>query len=70
METSSGGVESELGSVPTYKITEEPIQDLSNVDEIVVEGTSYDLNVKENENFLFVLTTSRDFEKYVYENLE
>ena len=67
---SSGGVESELGTVPTYKITEAPIQDLSNVNEIIVEDTKYDLDVKENENFLFVLTTSRGFEKYVYENLE
>lgn len=70
VKDSSGGVKSELGGVPTYRIVEQEIGDLSDVNEVIVKDTSYDLNINENENFLFVMTTSRDFEKYVYENLE
>ena len=36
----------------------------------VVGDSTYEVTLKENQNFLFVMTTSKDFERYIYENIE
>lgn len=36
----------------------------------VVGDSNYEVTLSENQNFLFVMTTSKGFEKYIYENIE
>ena len=65
-----GTIGSELGSVPNYEVEETNIGSITNTDTIKVSNTSYPVNLGENQNFLFVMTTSKGFEKHVYERTE
>ena len=56
-------------AVHEYSIEETDLGDLSNINEVIVSDTAYQLDIGENENFLFIMTTSKGFERHVYENV-
>ena len=57
--------------IPNYNVIEEKVGDLTNIDTLVTEDNiEYPIEVKGNENFLFVITTSKGFEKYVNKKTE
>jgi hypothetical protein len=68
--TSSGTVYTGLGRIHNYQLNETIIPINSGTTSLNISGTTYDINIQEDENFFFVLTTNTEFEKFVYGNLE
>jgi len=70
---STGEVETDLGTIPVSNaITSvtEPIPTGQSSIDVRIQEKDYNFKLKENENFLFVMTTSKGFENYVEENIQ
>jgi hypothetical protein len=51
-------------------VKEEDLGEISTTEQFIIEETVYDIDVKEEQNFLFVITTSKGHERHVYEKTE
>jgi len=67
---STGSVSTGLGSVQNYEIEETDLGSIGSTDTINVGNTTYPVSLGNNQNFLFVITTSKGFERHVYEKTE
>ena len=70
IKNSTGIIEVGGTGFQNYVIEEQELGNIRDTTEIQVRNNTYSLEAGENENFLFVLTTSRGFEEYVYGNIE